>query len=78
MENECSPCLDLHTNNLALTLPNLNREPEYEFIDILGKPDIEFVQRKDSTALGAWCARIYCQACLGSKTSFVFTIVESC
>lgn len=51
MENECSPCLDLHTNNLALTLPDLNHVPEYEFIEILGKPDIEFVQRKDNQPL---------------------------
>lgn len=51
LENECSTCLDLHANNLAFTLPDMNRVPEGEFIKTLGKPDIGYVKRKDSKPL---------------------------
>lgn len=51
LENECSTCLDLHTNNLAFTLPDLNRVSEGEFIEMLGKPNIGYVQKKDNKPL---------------------------
>lgn len=42
---------DLHTDNLAFTIPCMDSTPEEEFIEMLGNPDIGHVQRKDGKAL---------------------------
>ena len=38
--------------------------PEGEFIEMLGKPDIGQVQRKDGESFTSWHAGVYCQAIL--------------
>ncbi|GKZ76988.1 hypothetical protein AnigIFM56816_009097 [Aspergillus niger] len=42
---------DFHIRNLAFTIPSMANVPEYEFIDILGKPDIGIVRRNDGKCL---------------------------
>ncbi|KAK9251861.1 CMGC/SRPK protein kinase [Lipomyces tetrasporus] len=42
---------DLHTRNLAFTMPCMDDVPEGEFIEILGKPEIGHVRNSDGNAL---------------------------
>ncbi|KAA8641520.1 uncharacterized protein ATNIH1004_011656 [Aspergillus tanneri] len=42
---------DLHTRNLAFAVPPMDNVPESEFINMLGKPEIGYVRRKDGKAL---------------------------
>ncbi|KKA16434.1 hypothetical protein T310_9977, partial [Rasamsonia emersonii CBS 393.64] len=46
-----SPNIDIHTRNLAFTIPCMNNISEGEFIEILGKPEIGHVRRSDGKAL---------------------------
>lgn len=47
------PCdLDLHTRNLAFTLPSLQSLPEEDFLRKLGRPETGTVQRTDGQPLG--------------------------
>ncbi|KAJ5195449.1 uncharacterized protein N7498_008887 [Penicillium cinerascens] len=43
---------DLHTRNLAFTMPYLDKVTEEAFFEILGKPKIGRVQRRDGKGLG--------------------------
>ncbi|KAK9237325.1 kinase-like domain-containing protein [Lipomyces kononenkoae] len=42
---------DIHTRNLAFTMPCMVAVPEEEFIEMLGKPEIGHVRRSDGKAL---------------------------
>lgn len=51
-ENEqCSPRVDLHTRNLAFAMPCLDKVNENVFFEILGKPEIGHVERRDGKDL---------------------------
>lgn len=42
-----SPNIDLHTRNLAFTLPYMDNVTEEKFIEVLGTPEIGHVGRRD-------------------------------
>lgn len=46
-----SPNTDLHTRNLAFTLPCMDNMTEENFIEMLGKPEIGYVRRHDCKGL---------------------------
>ncbi|KAJ6114186.1 protein kinase [Penicillium capsulatum] len=46
-----SPDTDLHTRNLAFTLPCMDNVTEEKFIEMLGKPEIGHVRRRDGKDL---------------------------
>lgn len=48
----CLHCIDFHTRNLAFTIPSVANIPEYEFINLLGKPDIGYVRCNGGGSLG--------------------------
>ena len=42
---------DIHTRNLAFTMPSVDDVPEEEFMEMLGKPEIGYVRRSDGKSL---------------------------
>lgn len=46
-----SPSIDLHTRNLAFTMPYTHDVTEEKFIEMLGKPEIGYVRRSDGKDL---------------------------
>lgn len=46
-----SPNIDLHTRNLAFTMPCMDNVTEEKFIEMLGNPEIGYVQRRDGEDL---------------------------
>lgn len=46
-----SPNIDLHTRNLAFTMPFMDSLTEEKFTEMLGKPEIGYVRRRDGNDL---------------------------
>ncbi|KAJ5755267.1 protein kinase [Penicillium manginii] len=44
---------DLHTRNLAFAMPHIDNLTEEKFIEILGKPEVGYVQKRDGKFLEA-------------------------
>jgi serine/threonine protein kinase len=45
--------IDLHTRNLAFAMPHIDNLTEEKFIEILGKPEVGYVQKRDGKFLEA-------------------------
>ncbi|KAI1129111.1 kinase-like domain-containing protein [Nemania abortiva] len=45
---------DIHTRNIAFTIPNLDPLPEHEFIKLLGEPETGLVSRCDGSTLESY------------------------
>lgn len=43
--------IDLHTRNLAFTMPYINNVTEEKFTEMLGKPEVGYVRRSDGKDL---------------------------
>ncbi|EKV15731.1 hypothetical protein PDIP_39370 [Penicillium digitatum Pd1] len=50
---QCSPGIDLHTRNLAFAMPYIDDLTEERFIEMLGKPEVGYVQKRDGKCLEA-------------------------